>query len=367
MKRLTPAFLFTLMLVGVGCLVALYAGKKLFARQEVVEAPQADLMPVAVADLPPGTVITAAHLGQARIKRERLVPESARSERILIGRVVKNTLKRAEPINTGDLYAPGDGPPLDIAPGMRAVSIDMQDASAKVDGLIRSGQYVDVHFTPATHVDPVKGPFTMTLFKGVKILSMGTNSRSGRSSTVTLELTPEQANIILLAKDKGALQLTYTPEGKGNGGVAVADADRATLSEILGLTEPKKEPPPYTAEMYFGSSRSVISFKDGKRVDGTGGNRNGLNADAIGRMRPAPVLYSDPNGNGLLSVPTDNGTNNGASLLNRGALNGATNGATNGAAANAGGNQGGLGGNAAGNGNNGLNNGFSNFSQGEGL
>jgi pilus assembly protein CpaB len=362
-KRLTPATLFTLMLVGVGCLVAAYAGKKLLARQEVVETQQLDLMPVAVADLPPGTVITSAHLGQARIKRERLIPETVRSERILVGRVVKNTLKRAEPINSGDLYPPGEFPPLDIAPGMRAVSIDLQDASAKVDGLVRAGQYVDVHFSPSANPDPVKGPFTMTLFKGVKILSMGTGTaRSGRSTTVTLELSPEQANIILLAKDKGELQLTYTPEGKGNGGVAMADADRATLSEILGLTEPKKEAPPYTAEMYFGSSRSVISFKDGKRIDAVGaGGGLGLNGDAVGRMRPAPVLYSDPNGNGLLSVPTDNGIGNGQ--LNRGGFNGGQNGA-NGAAA--GSNQGGFGANGS-NGQNGINNGFSNFSRGEGL
>jgi hypothetical protein len=191
-------------------------------------------------------------------------------------------------------------------------------------------------------------------------------ARSGRSTTVTLELTPEQANIILLAKDKGELQLTYTPEGKGNGGVAIADADRATLSEILGLTEPKKEPAPYTAEMYFGSSRSVISFKDGKRIDSNGGGTgNGLNSDVMSRMRPAPVLYSDPNGNGLLSVPTDNGTGSGNSLLNRGAFNGGMNNANRGA--NQGGaNQGGQGG-QGGVGTGGLNNGFSNFSRGEGL
>ncbi|QDT56152.1 hypothetical protein Pan44_42030 [Caulifigura coniformis] len=359
MKRLTPATLFTLMLVGVGGLVALYAGKKLMARQEVVEAPQLDLMPVPVADLPPGTVITSAHLGQARIKRERLIPESVRSERILVGRVVKNTLKRAEPINTGDLYPPGDFPPLDIAPGMLAVSIDLQDASAKVDGLVRAGQYVNVHFTPSSNPDPVKGPFTMTLFKGVKILSMGSgNARSGRSTTVTLELSPEQANIILLAKDKGDLQLTYTPEGKGNGGVAVADADRATLSEILGLSEPKKEAPPRTVEMFFGSGRSVVQFRDGKRVGGDYGDVN-RSGDALDRMRTPPRLY-DPNGDGLLSVPSGNGQfgNNGQNAnVNNSMMNSARNGGMN----QGGMNQGGF------NGQNGLNNGFSNFSQGEGL
>jgi pilus assembly protein CpaB len=368
-KRLTPATLFTLMLIGVGGLVAAYAGKKLLARQDVVEAPQLDLMPVQVADLPPGTIITNAHLGQARIKRERLLPETVRAERILIGRVVKNTLKRAEPINTGDLYPPGEGPPLDIAPGMRAVSIDFQDASAKVDGLIRAGQYVDVHFTPREHPDPVKGPFTMTLFKGVKILALGSgNARSGRSSTVTLELTPEQANIILLAKDKGALQLTYTPEGKGNGGVAVADADRATLSEILGLSDPKKEVPPRTIEMYWGSGRSTVQFRDGKRWESTYGNGDLRPGDAIQRLRPPPRLYDysgGAGGDGLLSVPSGNGQSN------VGPNNGTYNGRNAGLMNQGGMNQGGMGqggmNQGSFNGQNGMNNSFSNFGQIEGL
>jgi pilus assembly protein CpaB len=370
-KRLTPAFLFTLMLVGVGVLVAAYAGKKLLARQEVVEAPQLDLMPVPVADLTPGTVITNAHLGQARIKRERLVPETVRSERILIGRVVKNTLKRAEPINSGDLFPPGEFPPLDLAPGMRAVSIDFQNASAKLDGLIRPGQYVDVHFSPTSNPDPVKGPFTMTLFKGVKVLKLGNDTRSSRGTTVSLELTPEQANIILLAKDKGQLQLTYTPEGKGNGGVAVADADRATLSEILGLTEPKKEEPPHSVEMFWGSSRSVLNFRDGKRVDWNGGSNdsNVMIGDAISRLRQPPRLYSTPGGaSGLYSMPADQVPNGGNGMLNNGAFGNGLNGMMN---ANPNQGQGargnGLGGGTFSNGQNGMNNGFSNFSQGEGL
>jgi pilus assembly protein CpaB len=255
-----------LMLIGVGGLVLAYAGKKLLARQEIVEGPQVDLIPVAVADLPAGTVITQSHIGQARIRIDRIMPESARTEKVLLGRVVKNPLKRAEPINMVDLYPPGEFPPLDVAPGMRAVSVDLGD-SASVSSL-KTGQYVDVHFTPTSIVDPEKGPFTMTLFKGVKVLALGNPGSTTRGNGgVTLELTPEQSNIVILAKDKGNLQLTYNPEGKGTGGVAVKDKDRATLSEILGLTEPKKEAPPFTTEVFSGAGRRIQQFRDGKRVD----------------------------------------------------------------------------------------------------
>jgi pilus assembly protein CpaB len=164
---------------------------------------------------------------------------------------------------------------------MRAVSIDMGDA-ATVAGL-KTGQYVDVHFTPASIDDPVKGPFTMTLFKGVKVLALGAGAANSRGSNgVTLELTPEQANILILAKDKGALQLTYTPEGKGSGGVELEDADRATLAEILGLSKPKAEKPPFVTEIFSGSGRRTQLFQNGQRTDYYGVERYDYN-----RITPA--------------------------------------------------------------------------------
>lgn len=325
-KRLTPATLFMLMLIGVGGLVLAYAGKKLLATAEVVEGPAVELLPVAVADLPVGTVITEAHIGQARILRDRIAPETARSERVILGRVVKNPLKRAEPINMVDLYPPGEGPPLDIAPGMRAVTIDMGDA-ATVTGL-KTGQYVDVHFTPSSISDPVKGPFTMTLFKGVKVLALGAAANSRSAGGVTLELSPEQANIMILAKDKGALQLTYTPEGKGSGGVELEDADRATLAEILGLSKPQEEKPPFVTEIYSGSGRRTQLFQNGQRTDYYGVERYDYN-----RITPAV--------NGFGSSTGWNGDSFGGSGDDSGSVGGLNGTRTTQPAGNAGGDNGG--------------------------
>jgi pilus assembly protein CpaB len=313
-----------LMLVGVGGLVLAYAGKKLLARQEVVEGPKVELMPVAVADLNPGTVITSAHIGMARIRLDRLDPASARTEKVLLGRVVKNALKRAEPINMVDLYAPGEFPPLNVEKGMRAVSINLND-NGTVSGL-QVGQYVDVHFSPTAIIDPEKGAFTMTLFKGVKVLELG-GSGSRNNAKVTLELTPEQSNILILAKDKGDLQLTYTPEGKGAGGVAVKDADRATLSEILGLTPPKKEPEPFVTEIYSGTGRRVQSFKDGKRADQYGVqpyNYNRAPASASSGIGPVAIggdAFGGNNGGGFIQGGTTSAINNGASAGGNGGGN----------------------------------------------
>ncbi|MBT5021083.1 MAG: hypothetical protein HON04_20315, partial [Planctomicrobium sp.] len=94
--------------------------------------------------------------------------------------------------------------------------------------------------------------------------------RSSRGAPqVTFELSPEQANILLLAEMKGKLDITYTDGGKGSGVVAVEDENRATLNQILGIDppdEPEKEKA-FTTEVYPGTNRGLRTFVDGKMTD----------------------------------------------------------------------------------------------------
>ncbi len=282
MRFLTPAMLTIILLVIVGALVLAYIAKSLFASDEVVEVERRTY-PMAIADLEPGTVITRAHLAQGPWPVNQQKPTFARSDSILIGRVVKNKLKAARPIDTLDLYPPGEYPPIEVSAGMQAVSIELSSGADIVDGLVKPGEYVDVHFTPDVVGDErFRGGLTMTLFKGVKVLQMNRTQggrRSARSlNTVTLELQEGQANILLLAKRRGSINLTYNPNGPGSGGVAVSDEQRAYLDEILGL-KPLEEPEkPFVTEIYYGSGRSETAFDKNGRPYGSGygysGGRN---------------------------------------------------------------------------------------------
>ena len=91
MKRLSPAFLTMLMLLVVGGLVVMYVGKRLLAKPEVAKE-QTITVPMAVQDLPVGTVITEAHLAKGRILPSKLEAEHALTNGPLIGRVVKNPI-----------------------------------------------------------------------------------------------------------------------------------------------------------------------------------------------------------------------------------------------------------------------------------
>lgn len=103
--------------------------------------------------------------------------------------------------------------------GYRAVSIPVSSTSA-VSGLIRPNNIVDIigtfHF-PDARGDTSLDTVTMTILQRVKVLACGmdmgyTNQNAAQQaarsySTVTLELTPKEAEMIVFASQKGQLTL----------------------------------------------------------------------------------------------------------------------------------------------------------------
>lgn len=290
MKALTPAKVTFLMLFVVGGLVTAYVSKKLFAVDEAKPEVVTRNIPVAVGEVPAGTTVTAAHLGVATIPVSQLEPDMLRNERAIIGRVAKEKLLPLRAIRADDLYPPGEYPPVAVAPGMRAVSVALKDDVPLVDGLVRPGRFVDVLFTPDALPDDKRfgGGLTLRLFQGVRVLVVQRSrngSGGGNAQTVTFELSPQQANILTLARDKGTITLTYNPEGKGDGGVAVRGDDRATLDEILGL-RPETPTRPFVSEIYRQGGRDAIRFQDGRRLDDGGLSAPSTGSD-FGRRDPA--------------------------------------------------------------------------------
>ncbi len=346
MKRFSPATLTLLMLLIVGGLVLAYIGKKLLAREDKVEIDPLIDVPMAIADLEPGTKITKAHIAIGRLLQSKLTRDLVKTDRVLVDRIVKTKIKAAQPISTMDLYAPNDGPPLKVGTGMRAVTVALADGVAAVDGLVKAGDFVDIHFVPAYYRDAARnGGMIMTLFKGVQVVAMNRNmtgsieSSRGQNS-VTLEMTSDHANVLLLASRKGQLNLTYTPDGKAENQFVLRDQDRAYLDEILGLKAPEEvkseKKRPTVTEIYAGHQRSLSLFKDGLRGDrwaieraplgraagyGYGGNGDYGYGDNGGKEPPPPPMdrprddyggygggYGGGNGgggygNGFYSVP----------------------------------------------------------------
>jgi len=284
-KRLTPASLTLFMFLIVGGLVVAYVVKGLNATDRGVPQVLTKLIPTPVGDIQPGTLITEQHLGQTPIVVSTLEMDMLQSTRVLTGRYAKEKLPAGTPIRINQLYAVNEVPPLKLDEGMVAKTIDLLGSSAMVGGNIRPGQYVDVHFTPNAipNSDLNANGLTMTLFKGVKLVAMRSSGDSSQTSSVTFELTPVQANILELSRQKGTLTLAYNPQGKGDGKIAVKHEDRVTLEEILGLAKPEPPAPPFTSQIYRGGGRQELQFMPHNSLNERQGGYipNGGNTNAI--------------------------------------------------------------------------------------
>lgn len=273
MKNITPAFITVMMLIVVSVLVGFYVIKSMLPSPAPAVAVGTRAVPMASADIPAGTLITEEHLLLGRLSESKLERDIILKSDAIVGRYAMKDIKQAQAIHTTDLYAPGNRPDLEVGPGMRAVTIGLGDSTAVVDGLIKPGDYVDVHMTISNDASDkrYRGGFTTTMFKGVKVLAMNRltqqSTLSRGANTVTFELTPAQSNILLQAKTKGELSITYTPNGPGSGGIEIAEADRAYFDEILGLPEIPEPEKPFTTEIYRGSSRSTINYDEDYRDD----------------------------------------------------------------------------------------------------
>jgi pilus assembly protein CpaB len=154
-----------------------------------------------------------------------------------------------------------------------------------LDGLIKPGDYVDVHFTldpqGASGLDERLsrlGGVSFTLLKGVKVLALNRGFRQSpvlpTGNSLTLELEPSQTNVLLVAQPRGTLSFSFNPNGEGTGGIALSNANRATLWEVLGLKKPARKPDPedpeqpFVTEIYRGTGSGSMQWnKDGKKFD----------------------------------------------------------------------------------------------------
>ncbi len=288
MKSLTPAKLMILMVVLFACLIGAFIVKRLTAVEPVVKKATMRNIPLALADLPAGTVIKREHIGLGPWPTKEVVDDVMVSAPGIIGRIVKNGIKGVMPIRGSQLYAFGELPPLKVSDKYQAVTFKLTNNAAILDGLIKPGDFADIHFTLTTMLDDPRvkklGGVSMTLFRGVRVIAINQNFVQApvltSQNSVTVEVPAESANLLLVAAGKGDLTLTYTKNDEGISTVAINDADRATLEELLSLPpipEPPAPPPPpqplrldpaLTTMIYRRSGRSANYFRDNQPAQG---------------------------------------------------------------------------------------------------
>ncbi|MBV9717936.1 MAG: Flp pilus assembly protein CpaB [Candidatus Eremiobacteraeota bacterium] len=104
--------------------------------------------------------------------------------------------------------------PVRLEPGMRAVSIPV-DRVKDVSGLVQPGDRVDVIAIPPSRNNGPP-PHAVTIFRGIRVLSVGAalenpsatpSPQEQEATTVTLEVTPHQADMLAWADSNTTLRL----------------------------------------------------------------------------------------------------------------------------------------------------------------
>jgi pilus assembly protein CpaB len=200
----------------------------------------------AAKELPVGKKIQASDLKVIALDRKDLPKGAFTKNADLLDRVVLIPISTSEVVLTGKLAGRGSGEGLTalIAPGARAVSVQVNEISG-VSGFIQPGTRVDVLFT---RVFSNGDAATATILQNVKVIAYGRQldpaaavdpRDTSRPTVATLLVTQEQAQKLVLAEQRGRIQLVLR-NGLDD---EVADGADPVSSADLGIDEPRKPQP----------------------------------------------------------------------------------------------------------------------------
>lgn len=169
---------------------------------------------VAAVDIPARVPITASMLATVARPASAIEPDAITDASKAVGALSLITIPAGSTITESKVGHPTDvGLPVQLKPGMRAVSIQI-DKVKGVSGLIEPGDYVDViAVLPRVGNKP---PPAAAILRGVRVLSVGDqleyssatpSPQEANSTTVTLEVTPKQADMIDMADLNTVLRL----------------------------------------------------------------------------------------------------------------------------------------------------------------
>jgi pilus assembly protein CpaB len=174
--------------------------------------------------------ITAREVAEGSLPPEATI-DSVASRHALVGAMVRRPLAAGEPLVAGDLMRPGDHGFLAavLAPGMRAVTIGV-DAVSGTAGLIWPGDRVDVVMTQK--IEDASLPVGMrvvaeTVQHNTRVIAIDQQLVQGAvpggaegstARTVTVEVTGEQVQRVLVAARIGQLSLSVRSSDSSESG-----------------------------------------------------------------------------------------------------------------------------------------------------
>ncbi len=179
---------------------------------------------VAKTEIQLGEKITAEELSLAPIPNGSLPEGVFRKIDEVVGRVAITPIGMRETITNMKLAPAGTGGglPAVIPEGYRAMTVKVDDVVG-VSGFVMPGSFVDVVAVILPTSQPgvaERGPISKIVLQNIKVLASGAKIDSPENQreptnvkAVTLQVTPEQAERLVLAANEGKLQLVMRNYG----------------------------------------------------------------------------------------------------------------------------------------------------------
>ena len=201
---------------------------------------QKDLNNVVIAsgEIPLGAKIVAEQLTLAPMPNGSAPDGVFRKLDEVVGRVAVTPIGLREPITKMKLAPEGTGAglPAVIPEGYRAMTVRVDNVIG-VSGFVMPGSHVDVVavIVPVTQNATSQGPISKIVLQNIKVLASGAKIDSPQDqrqptdvNAVTLLVTPEQAEKLVLATNEGKLQLVMRNYGDQED-TQTPGANKATL------------------------------------------------------------------------------------------------------------------------------------------
>jgi pilus assembly protein CpaB len=231
---------------GIAWLSALLLSWYVYKRTGAPEARNLVSVVAAARDLAIGKRIQAEDLRLLTLDRKDLPKGAFLKTAEVVDRAVATPISAGELLLNAKLAAKGSGEGLTalIEPGMRAVSVQVNEISG-VSGFIQPGTRVDVLFT---RVFSNGDAATTTILQNVKVIAYGRQldpsakldpRDTTRTTVATLLVTQQEAQKIVLAEQRGKIQLVLRNRLDDQ----VDEFSDPVASTDLGIEEPPKPQP----------------------------------------------------------------------------------------------------------------------------
>ena len=210
------------------------------APRDTAPAPLLPEVLVAVDTMPAGMVLKPEHMRWQPMLTEAVTPDQfvkgQATIQDLVGSVGRQTITKGEPLILARIVKPGDRGFLAaiLAPGMRAVTVPINMTSG-IAGLIFPGDRVDLiltHTIDTSEESKRERRASETVLYNVRILATDqrTDFEEGTpgqpAKTVTLEVSPKQAEVIAMVSEIGRLALSLRSIKNEEG--ALPESENAT-------------------------------------------------------------------------------------------------------------------------------------------